>query len=186
MWEGHYDKCRLCGKKLHKNHSKELCFYCVDDLHPDNSHHSTWGHLGLTRSYAKNCIFCGGVQVTLLYKDNQESYLYYRVGSKKPSIEPYMCDSTKRIDSRECKHDWVEVLGDVAGDKLKAENEYKRLSKEDASSDTLKYIGYESEIIYDVYERIAYGESFNWCCRCGAFYNPTGKPNFKLPEKGLV
>jgi hypothetical protein len=175
----------LCGSELEKDHSKELCFYCVNGLHPDNSHHSTWGHGKLTRSFAKNCIFCGGVQVAIL-KDNQEQYVYYRIGSREPRSEPYECDRAKRIKSDVCKHDWIEVLTNVTGDKQKAEKEYKKLMKEDTPIDTLKYVGYERDIVLDAYERIAYGESFTWCWNCGAFYNPTGKPNFKLLSKGLL
>lgn len=187
-WQDFYDKCSLCGEELIKKDSMELCASCVDSLHPDSSHYASgtgpgWGHEKPVTSSAYPCM-CGGVQVIEVEKGSLR-YFYYKVGNKSKIDQPYVCEWLESINNfrarGNCFHDYIEILStaNIGAHNEEADKSYRKLKK----NNNLEWF-VDGEIAQDIYERQAYGETHLWCWKCGAYYVPTGKPNFIPPAIG--
>jgi hypothetical protein len=150
----------------------------MDELYPETQH-SDWKVGDPEGISILQCHQCLGIE----YRESINGkviYKYYRVGKPESLDDPFGCAWGNILARMTCEHEWVTLHSDVISDKDSAE---KRLG-EQLKNSSLEDAGYEAEIAQDTYERVAYGESHNWCYKCGMYLIPTGKPSFKLPRSG--
>ncbi len=177
-------RCSLCGKSGTPEAISHVCIACYAQ-HPDTTHEGGWGYAPhkVGDVEVDHCYWCSGICIRKKESHNETRRTYYKVGSKQPVEEPFVCShdyERLRERQRHCEHDYITVFSDARTEKqAKAIEEDLRQQPIVVTMMQSDMAGLEHNMAY-----ASGGSTHFWCCKCGFYRNLNPSRYGLLPASG--